>query len=77
MKKYIALIRVGIQRELVYRTNFCIGIFSTVLLFIVEVAIWSAVYQGKEEVGSIFLQQYHDLHSDNIAASAIIGRRNR
>ena len=53
MKKYIALIRVGIQRELVYRTNFCIGIFSTVLLFIVEVAIWSAVYQGKEEVGSI------------------------
>ncbi len=34
-------------------TNFCIGIFSTVLLFIVEVAIWSAVYQGKEEVGSI------------------------
>jgi len=53
MKKYIALIRVGIQRELVYRTNFCIGIFSTVLLFVVEVAIWSAVYQGKEEVGSI------------------------
>ncbi len=95
MKKYIALIRVGIQRELVYRTNFCIGIFSTVLLFIVEVAIWSAVYQGKEEVGSIsynsimiytvmtlgsgkyFLQQYHDLHSDDIVASAIIGRRNR
>ena len=66
MKKYIALIRVGIQRELVYRTNFCIGIFSTVLLFIVEVAIWSAVYQGKD-----------DLHSDDIAASAIIGRRNR
>ena len=49
MKKYIALIRVGIQRELVYRTNFCIGIFSTVLLFVVEVAIWSAVYRGKRK----------------------------
>ena len=49
----MALIRVGIQKELVYRTNFCIGIFSALLLFIVENAIWAAVYQGKAQVGSI------------------------
>lgn len=53
MRKYMALIRVGIQKELVYRTNFCIGIFSALLLFIVENAIWAAVYQGKAQVGSI------------------------
>ncbi len=68
MKKYIALIRVGIQRELVYRTNFCIGIFSTVLLFIVEVAIWSAVYQGTLCAGGCFFLysvQYFKLYAGN------------
>ena len=45
MKKYIALIKVGMQKELMYRANFCIGIFSMALSFAVELAIWSAVYQ--------------------------------
>ena len=37
MKKYIALIKVGMQKELMYRANFCIGIFSMALSFAVEI----------------------------------------
>ena len=53
MKKYIALIKVGIQKELTYRANFCIGILSMALSFAVELAIWSAVYQDKAEIENI------------------------
>lgn len=53
MKKYIALIKVGMQKELMYRANFCIGIFSMALSFAVELAIWSAVYQDKAEIENI------------------------
>ena len=53
MKKYAALVKVGIQKELAYRTNFCIGIFSMAISFVVELAIWTAVYQGKSEVENI------------------------
>ena len=53
MKKYVAFIKVGIQKELMYRANFCIGILSMALSFAVELAIWSAVYQDKAEVEHI------------------------
>ena len=73
MKKYIALIRVGIQRELVYRTNFLYRyLFHSSFIYCRSCNLVSCV-SGKRGSGKYFLQQYHDLHSDDIAASAIIG----
>lgn len=59
MKKYLHVLNIGIQNQLVYRVNFLFRACFSMLPLIATISLWRTVYEGKEgtTVGGYTLAQ--------------------
>lgn len=58
MKKYLHVLNIGIQNQLVYRVNFLFRACFGLLPLIATISLWRTVYAGKEgQIGSYTLAQ--------------------
>jgi ABC-2 type transport system permease protein len=58
MRKYLHVLSIGIQNQLVYRVNFLFRACFGLLPLIATISLWRAVYAGKEgDVGGYTLAQ--------------------
>ena len=57
MRKYLAFAASAFQTRLVYRTEVWATIFGELIIILVKIAIWTAVYAGAESVAGVTLPQ--------------------
>ncbi|GGE56999.1 ABC transporter permease [Priestia taiwanensis] len=57
MRKYIAYSKIGLKQQLVYKGDLWLNVFGMLIVFVLWIFFWKALYQGREEVDGISMKQ--------------------
>jgi ABC-2 type transport system permease protein len=57
MKKYIAYSKIGLKQQLVYKGDLWLNVFGMLIVFVLWIFFWKALYQGREEVDGVSMNQ--------------------
>jgi ABC-2 type transport system permease protein len=57
MKRYIAYSKIGLKQQLVYKGDLWLNVFGMLVVFVLWIFFWKALYQGREVVDSVSMNQ--------------------
>lgn len=60
MRKYITCFEMGIQKAIEYRVDFLLGYFSAIFPIIIQVSMWTAIYQSTNK-GILYGYSYRQM----------------